>query len=218
MRIGVLGTGVVGQTIGTKLVELGHDVTMGSRHAGNEKAIAWADAAGARAGAGTMADAAAFGEMVINATSGGGSLEALTAAGAANLAGKVVIDVSNSLDHSAGFPPTLLIANTDSVAEQLQREFPDALVVKTLNTVTAAVMVDPDLVPGGHTVFLSGNDDNAKRTVTSLLQSFGWGADDILDLGDITTARGAEMYVALWLRLYRAVGTPHFNLRVVRGE
>ena len=158
------------------------------------------------------------GELVVNATSGGGSLEALTAAGAGNLAGKVVIDVSNSLDHTSGFPPTLLVANTDSVAEQIQRAFPDVHVVKTLNTVTAAVMVNPSLVPGGHTVFLSGNDDNAKRTASNLLQSFGWGEDDILDLGDITTARGPEMYVALWLRLYRSAGTPHFNIRVVKGE
>ncbi len=216
MHIGVLGTGVVGQTIATKLVQLGHEVTMGSRNAGNEKAVAWASAAGEHAREGTMSAAAAFGELVVNATFGGGTLEALTAAGAAHLSGKVLIDVSNPLDGTSGFPPTLLVANTDSLAEQVQRAFPDALVVKTLNTVTAAVMVDPGLIPGGHTVFVSGNDAGAKRTASELLGSFGWSDDDIVDLGDITTARGPEMYIALWVRILGRLGTSHFNIRVVK--
>jgi predicted dinucleotide-binding enzyme len=217
MRIGVLGTGVVGQTIASKLIELGHDVTMGSRSATNEKVVAWAAGAGDRAHPGTMAEAATAGEVVINATSGAGTLEALEAAGAGNLTGKVLIDVSNALDHSAGFPPTLLTANTDSLGEQVQRAFPDALVVKTLNTVTAAIMVNPELIAGGHNIFVSGNDASAKQAVTTLLHSFGWGEADVIDLGDITTARGAEMYLPLWLRLLGALGTPQINIRVVRA-
>ncbi len=218
MRIGVLGTGMVGQTIATKLVELGHDVTMGSRSATNEKVVAWAAEAGDRAHPGTMADAAAFGEIVVNATSGAATLEALSAAGTANLAGKVLIDISNALDHASGFPPTLLTVNSDSLGEQVQRAFPDARVVKTLNTVTSDVMVNPGLIEGGHAIFVSGNDDGAKQTVATLLQSFGWGADDIIDLGDISTARGPEMYLALWLRLRMKLGISHFNIRLVRGK
>jgi predicted dinucleotide-binding enzyme len=218
MRIGVLGTGVVGQTIASKLIELGHVVTMGSRSATNEKVLTWAAGAGDRAHPGTMADAAAAGEIVINATSGAGTLEALDAAGAGNLAGKVLIDISNPLDHSAGFPPTLLIANTDSLGEQVQRGFPDARVVKTLNTVNADVMVNPGLIDGSHAIFVSGNDDDAKLTVATLLRSFGWGEDDIVDLGDITTSRGPEMYLALWIRMRMKLGISHFNIRLVQGQ
>jgi predicted dinucleotide-binding enzyme len=217
VRIGVLGTGVVGQTISTKLIELGDEVTMGARDATNEKAAAWATAQGERAHTGTFADAAAFGEVVVNATSGSVSLAVLEAAGAANLAGKVVIDVSNPLDFSQGFPPTLSVANTDSVAEQLQAAFPDARVVKTLNTVNASIMVEPSLVPGDHALFVSGNDEDAKAQVTKLLGRFGWPAARVVDLGDITTARGPEMYLALWVRLMRALGTPQFNIELRRS-
>jgi predicted dinucleotide-binding enzyme len=217
VRIGVLGTGVVGQTIATKLIELGDEVTMGSRDATNEKAAAWATAEGERAHAGTFADAAAFGELVVNATAGSVSLAVLEAAGAATLAGKVVIDVSNPLDFSQGFPPRLSVANTDSVAEQLQAAFPDARVVKTLNTVNASIMVEPSLVPGDHALFVSGDDADAKAQVTELLGRFGWPAERIVDLGDITTARGTEMYIAIWVRLMRALGTPQFNIELRRG-
>ncbi len=134
MKIGVLGTGMVGTTLATKLAELGHEVKMGSRRAGNEKAVEWASRAGPGASEGSFADAAAFGEVVVNATNGMGSLEALEAAGKDNLAGKVLIDVSNALDFSQGMPPSLIMSNTDSLAEQIQREFPGARVVKSLNT------------------------------------------------------------------------------------
>jgi predicted dinucleotide-binding enzyme len=215
MRVGVLGTGMVGQTLATKLVELGHEVMMGSREPGNEKAVAWADATGGRAG--TFADAAASGEVVVNATAGTASLEALAAAGAENLAGKVLIDVSNPLDFSARMPPTLSVCNTESVAEQIQAAFPDARVVKTLNTVGNEVMVEPGLVPGPHTIFVSGDDVDAKAAVADLLTSFGWPREAILDLGDITTARGTEMYLPLWLRLWGALGTRTLNIHVVTG-
>ena len=214
MKVGVLGTGSVGRTIGTKLVELGHEVTMGSRSAGNEQAAEWAASAGAGASQGTFADAAAFGELVFNCTPGTVSLEALGAAGEENLSGKVLIDVSNALDFSKGRPPTLSVCNDDSVGEQIQRAFPDARVVKALNTVNAAIMVDPASIPGEHDVFMCGNDDDAKAQVSEVLQSFGWPPERIVDLGDITAARGTEMYLPLWLRLMGAVG-PQFNIRVV---
>lgn len=216
MRIAVLGTGMVGTAIAGKLVQLGHQVRMGSRTAGNEMAAAWASAAGAGASHGTFADAAAFGELVFNCTSGAGSLEALGAAGAENLRGKILIDIANPLDFSRGMPPSLFVCNTDSLGEQIQRAFPDTLVVKTLNTVNCELMVDARrLADGDHTLFLSGNDAQAKAQVRELLGSwFGW--KDLIDLGDITTARGTEQLLPIWVRLYGAMGTPHFNFKVVR--
>jgi predicted dinucleotide-binding enzyme len=215
MKIGVFGTGMVGSAIATKLVQVGHDVRMGSRAAGNEKAVAWAKSTGARASEGSFADAAAHGELLFNCTSGGVSLAALQAAGAANLKGKVLVDVSNPLDFSRGFPPTLSVCNTDSVGEQIQRAFPEAKVVKALNTMTAAVMVNPSAVPGDHEVFLCGNDAEAKARVTELLRSFGWRS--ILDLGDITAARGMEMILPIWLRLMGTLKMPMFNFHIARG-
>ena len=171
MRIGVIGTGSVGKTIGTKLVELGHEVTMGSRSATNEQAAEWAASAGAGASHGTFADAAAAGELVFNCTAGMVSLEALGAAGEENLSGKVLVDVSNALDFSKGRPPTLSVCNDDSVGEQIQRAFPEAKVVKALNTMNAGVMVAPASIPGEHDVFVCGNDDGAKAQVSELLES-----------------------------------------------
>lgn len=217
MRIGVLGTGVVGRTLATKLVSLGHEVRMGSRQAGNEKAVEWTREAGAGASEGSFADAAELGELVINATAGAVAVDALRMAGADNLAGKVVIDVSNPLDFSRGMPPVLTVCNDDSVAERIQRELPDARVVKSLNTVNADVMVTPEVVPGDHTMFVAGNDADAKRQVTDLLESFGWPRERVLDLGDVTAARGMEMYLPLWLRLFGAAGTPRVNIHVVTG-
>jgi len=214
MHIGILGTGVVGQTIGARLTQLGHDVMLGSRSATNEKAAKWVSENAPRATQGTFADAAQFGEIVFNCTSGQISLEALRAAGARNLTGKTLADVSNPLDFSKGFPPTLTVCNTDSVAEQIQSAFPEAKVVKTLNTMTAAVMVNPGLVPGEHDVFVSGNDAEAKAQMTDLLRSFGW--RNIIDLGDISTARGPEMVLPLWLRLMGAFKSPIMNFHVAR--
>jgi 8-hydroxy-5-deazaflavin:NADPH oxidoreductase len=203
MRIGVLGTGTVGRTLAGKLSELGHEVQVGSREAGEDKVI--------------FAEAAEAAELVINATAGGASLDALRLAGADNLAGKVLIDVSNPLDFSKGTPPRLSVCNDDSVAEQIQREFPDARVVKSLNTVTAALMVDPAAVPGDHAMFVSGDDDGAKAEVTELLGSFGWPADRVIDLGGIDAARAQEMYLPLWLRLFGAAGTPMVNVELRRA-
>jgi len=206
---------MVGRAIAGRLVELGHEAMMGSRQAGNERAVAWAAEAGEGASEGSFADAAGFGEVVVNATAGTASLEALEAAEAKNLAGKVLIDVANPLDFGQGMPPTLSVCNDDSLAERIQREFPDARVVKALNTVNASVMVRPGSLGELTNLFLCGNDDDAKRQVTGLLQSFGWAEGRVLDLGDITAARGPEMYLPLWLRLYGALGTAEFNIRVV---
>ena len=215
MKVAMLGTGAVGQTLGRRLVGLGHEVRMGSRQAGNEKAAAWVAELGQSASAGAFADAAAFGDLVVNATAGSVSLDVLDAAGADNLAGKVLIDVSNPLDFSRGMPPTLSVCNSDSVGEQVQARFPSVRVVKTLNTVNADVMVHPEVVAGSHTMFLCGNDAGAKDEARALLESFGWPAADLLDLGDIGASRGMEMYLPLWLRLWGATGTGHLNVKVV---
>jgi 8-hydroxy-5-deazaflavin:NADPH oxidoreductase len=217
MKIGIIGTGMVGSTIGNKLVALGHEVKMGSRTANNEKAAAWAKGAGAKASQGTFADAASFAEqLVFNCTNGMGSIEALKAAGAQNLKGKILIDISNPLDFSKGMPPTLFAGNTDSLGEQAQAALPDTQVVKTLNTVTASLMVDAGKVGGGdHHLFLCGNDAAAKASVSEFLKTqFGW--KNILDLGDISQSRGTESFLALWIRMYGALKTAEFNIKIVR--
>lgn len=216
MKIGVFGTGMVGSAIAGKLVELGHDVMMGSRTADNEKAVSWAKAAGERASNGTYADAAQHGEVLFNCTSGMASLDALEAAGAGNLKGKILVDIANPLDFSKGMPPMLGIVNDDSLGERIQRAFPDAKVVKTLNTVNCNVMVDPSRVPGEHDMFVSGNDAEAKARVTQILTEwFGW--KNVIDLGDIGTARGTESYLPLWLRLWGALGSADFNIHVTKA-
>lgn len=216
MRFGVLGTGMVGKAIAGKLASLGHDVTMGSRTADNEVAAAWAEGAGERASHGTFADAASASDVIFNCTAGGASLEALLAAGEDNLSGKLLVDVANPLDFSQGMPPTLSIMGGDSLGEQIQGAFPGARVVKALNTINCQVMVDPGRVPGDHDVFVCGNDDAAKAKVRELLESFGWPAGSILDLGDISAARGTEAYLLFWLRLMGVAGGADFNIKVVR--
>jgi 8-hydroxy-5-deazaflavin:NADPH oxidoreductase len=212
MRIGILGTGGVGQTLATALVQRGHEVEVGARSATNEKATSWASKNGPLASHGTFADAAAFAEIVFNCTSGTVSLDALRLAGAENLNGKPLVDVANPLDFSHGMPPTLSVCNTTSLAEQIQAAFPGAKVVKTLNTMNAQVMVNPSMVPGEHDVFVSGNDAGAKSRVSDLLRSFGW--RNIIDLGDITSARGTEMILPLWLRLFGALKSPTLNFHI----
>ena len=216
MNVGVLGTGVVGNTIASRLVGLGHEVKMGSRAAGNENAREWAEEAGPKASEGAFADAASFGEFVFNCTAGEHSITALEQAGAANLAGKVLVDVANVLDFSGGRPPAVGVGTNDSLGEQIQRAFPDARVVKALNTMNCDVMVDPAKVPGEHDVFICGEDSDAKAQVAEVLREFGWPAEHIVDLGGITAARGTESYVALWLNLWGVVGTGQFNIALVR--
>jgi predicted dinucleotide-binding enzyme len=213
MRIGLLGTGVVGTTLATKLVDLGHDVRMGARDAANEKAAEWASSVGGSASHGTFSDAADFGKLVFNCTAGAASLEALEQAGEEALGGKVLVDVANPLDFSRGMPASLTVCNTDSLGEQIQRRFPESRVVKTLNTVNHLVMVDPARVPGEHDVFVCGEDQSAKAQVVDLLEGFGWPRERVLDLGGIDGARATEMYLPLWLRLFMTF-TPDVNIRV----
>lgn len=213
MRIAVFGTGEVGRRLASRLVHLGHRVTLGSRTADNADASRWAHETGGSHG--TFADAAAAGELIVNATAGLVALAALTAAGAANLTGKVIVDVSNPLDFSGGFPPALVVPAEGSVAEQLQAAFPDTMIVKTLNTMNNRLMVDPSRIPGPHNVFLSGDDATAKAAVAELLGSFGWTASHIVDLGPLNTARGTEALILLWVSLYRKLGTDDFNLAVL---
>ncbi|MEU5215480.1 NAD(P)-binding domain-containing protein [Streptomyces sp. NPDC020807] len=212
MKIAVLGTGEVGRRIAGRLAGLGHDVTLGSRTADNADAAQWAAENGGAHG--TFADAAVSAELVVNATGGLVSLAALEAAGAENLRGKVLVDVSNPLDFSGGFPPKVVTFDGLSLAEHLQKAFPEARVVKTLNTMSNAVMVEPGRVPGDHAVFVSGDDGDAKAVVTELLGSFGWPADRVLDLGDLSTARATEQMLPIWLRLYGVLGTGDFNFAV----
>jgi len=216
MKIAVLGTGMVGATIATKLVELGHQVTMGSRSAENENAVRWRETSGSGAFAGTFRDAGAFGEIVFNCTSGANSLQALRLAGADVLSGKLLLDVANPLDFSGGGPPSLTVCNTDSLGEQIQREFTDARVVKTLNTINCEVMINPALVPGDHVVFVCGNETVAKQEASQYLAEwFGWKSGNIVDLGDITAARGTEMMLPVWLRLWNTLGHGRFNFQIV---
>lgn len=215
MKIAVLGTGMVGDSIATKLTQLGHQVKMGSRSANNEKAVAWVKKAGSNASQGTYADAAKFGEIIFNCTNGMGTMDALKSAGEQNLNGKILIDISNPLDFSKGMPPSNFIGNTDSLGERIQRAYPQAKVVKTLNTINATIMVTPSMVPGT-TVFLSGNDSDAKQKVIEILRAFGW--ENILDLGSITTARGTEAYVPFWVMMMQALATPMFNIKIVKAS
>ena len=218
MKIAVLGTGMVGDTIGSKLIELGHEVKMGSRAAGNEKAMAWVSKHKKNASEGTFEDAAKFGEIVFNCTNGMGSLEALKQAGASNLQGKVMIDISNPLDFSKGMPPSLSVCNTSSLGEEIQKSFPEVKVVKALNTLNCSLMVNPGSLAGGdHNIFICGNDEGAKKQAKDLLEQFGWKSNAIIDLGDITAARGTEMILPIWLRLMGTLGSPAFNFKIVRN-
>lgn len=218
MKIAVFGTGDVGQAIATKLVSLGHEVMLGSRTATNEKAKAWVEKAGAKASTGTYADAAKFGELVFNCTLGSGTIEALKMAGAGALDGKIVVDLSNPLDFSKGMPPSLFIGNTDSLGEAVQREFPKARVVKTLNTMWNGLMVNPRLLPDTHVNYLCGNDAPAKAEVKKLLGTFGWKDEELLDLGDITNARATEAVLPIWLRVWGATKNGAFNFKIVAAK
>ena len=216
MKIAVLGTGTVGNTIGSRLIELGHAVMMGSRTAVNEKVKAFVDKHGRYASAGTFADAAAFGEIIFNCTAGVASIEALTMAGGNNMNGKIIVDLANPLDFSHGAPPSLSVVNTGSLGEEIQKAFPRSKVVKTLNTMWCGIMVNPALVNNGdHNVFLCSNYEDAKEVVRKILLSFGWKEENIIDLGDLTAARGTEMFLPLWLKIYATKKGRAFNIKVV---
>jgi predicted dinucleotide-binding enzyme len=220
MKIGILGTGMVGNALGTKLVQIGNEVMMGSRKANNETAQKWAASLGERAKSATFRDAAVFGEIVINCTGGAHSMEALETVGPEPLRAKILIDISNPLQQASDGSMVMAFCNTDSLGERIQKAFPQTRVVKALNTVNCEVMIEPSRVPGDHNLFIAGNDAMAKKEVINHLNAwFGWKPENIVDLGDITAARGTEMMMALWMRLFQGViGHPHFNYQIIRGH
>jgi 8-hydroxy-5-deazaflavin:NADPH oxidoreductase len=212
MRIAVLGTGSVGTTLAPAFARLGHEVTFGTRDPDATRAReGWFSEIPLKA----YADCADDADLVVNATNGAGSLSALGMAGSDVLAGRVLLDVANPLDFSQGFPPTLSVKDTDSLAEEIQRAFPQSRVVKALNIVTAQVMVDPARVgDGSTTMFLAGDDADARSTVRDLLVALGW--RDIVEFEELSAARGMEMWLPLWVRLMGRLGTADFNLKIVR--
>jgi predicted dinucleotide-binding enzyme len=228
MNIGIIGSGTVAQTLGERLLSVGQAVTISARDPDVPKdlgergvvpaANVWAATnhdQGREAAAGTFSEAAAFGELLINATAGTASLAALGAADRADVEGKILIDLSNPLDFSHGMPPGLAFCNDDSLGERLQAAYPGARVVKTLNTVTVAVMVDPGRLGQDTDLFVAGNDPAAKAWVSATVLGEWLGWTRIVDLGDISASRGLEMYLPLWLRLMGAVGTPLLNVKLV---
>lgn len=230
MRISVLGTGIVGQTLASKFADLGHDVMMGTRDVqekllekendayGNPPLSEWLKS-NEKVKLVTFAESAAYGEIVINATNGANTLNALDLASEENLAGKVLVDVSNPLDFSQGMPPVLLegVNNTNSLGEEIQKEFPDSKVVKTFNTINCSLMVNPGMIAhGNHINYISGNDAEAKNIVKALIRGFGWKDENIIDLGDITAARAQESVLLIWLRLMGKLNTGEFNFQIVR--
>jgi len=229
MKIAILGTGIVGQIIAEKLVSLGHQVMVGTRSISETLSRNSPDIFGRppfkdwysqhqEVKFDTFEQAAAYGELIVNATSGAGTLAALKLAGEKNLSEKIMLDVSNPLDFSQGMPPSLLVCNTDSLGEQVQRAYPKTKVVKSLNTLNAYLMVKPDLLPEDTSIFLNGNDADAKKQVRLLLNTFGWKDNCIIDVGDISTARGTEMLLPIWARLWTALQTPVFNFKIVIGN
>lgn len=230
MKIAILGTGSVGQALAGRLSGLGNDVVIGTRDVAASMARTTPDGWGNPAIGTwinnnsavklvTFAEAAAFSDgIIIHAMNGGAAIESLEMANETDLAGKILVDITNPLDFSKGFPPTLFLSNTDSLGEQIQAKFPDLKVVKTLNTMSNPVMINPASVAGDHTVFVSGNDDSAKAKVKEMLNSFGWADKNIYDLGDISTARGTEMILPLWVRIFGKSQTPFFNFHVNFGS
>jgi 8-hydroxy-5-deazaflavin:NADPH oxidoreductase len=229
MKISIIGTGVVGQTIASKLTEMGHSVMIGTRNV-SEKLAGTADAgsgnppfsewlkANSKIKLGTFSEVSAFGEIVVNATHGGSSLTALNLAGTKNLAGKILIDIANPLDFSRGMPPSLLpgLNNTNSLGEEIQKTFPETRVVKTLNTMWCGLMVNPKMIGGGrHINYISGNDSEAKSEVKKLLIEIGWSDENIIDLGDISGARATESLLLIWLRVWGILKNGAFNFSLV---
>lgn len=218
MKIGILGTGIVGVTIGSALITKNHQVKIGGRSKQNEKAEEWVTKNGSDASHGTFEDAAQFGEIIFNCTNGEHSIKALEAAGKNNLGSKILIDVSNPLDFSKGMLPTLFLVNDTSLGEAIQNAFPELRVVKALNTVNCLIMVNPQKVSNGdHNIFICGNHKDAREEVRNFLHdNFNWQKENIIDLGDITNSRGVEQLLPIWIRLMRTFGTAEFNFKIVR--
>jgi len=230
MKFAILGTGSVGQSIASKLAGLGHEVTIGTRDVKVKLASTDKDAYGNppfkewlssnnKVKLGTFAESAKYGEIIINATHGGSSLDVLKQAGTKNLSGKILIDIANPLDFSKGMPPSLLpgLCNTNSLGEEIQKSFPETKVVKTLNTMWCGLMVNPNMIGGGdHINYISGNDADARKEVRKILKQFGWKDESLLDLGDISAARATESILPIWLRVWSVTQNGAFNFRLVK--
>jgi len=228
-RIAIMGTGSVGQAYASKFITLGYEVMLGTRNVSEKLADTAKDGYGTppfsewhsankNVKLGTFQEAALFGDIILNATMGAKSIAALKMAEVKDLYGKILIDVANPLDFSKGLPPSLLpeLSNTNSLGEEIQKTFPDVRVVKTQNTMWNGLMVNPAMLNGGdHTTFICGNSSEAKENVKEILKSFGWPEKNILDLGDISSARGTEMYLPLWLRIFGATNNGAFNIKIV---
>jgi 8-hydroxy-5-deazaflavin:NADPH oxidoreductase len=224
MKISVLGTGMVGRAHAVRLLGLGHEVVVGTQDVDKTMARTDKDAMGnepfsvwhsehSSLQVMTLAKASEWGEIVVNALSGYSALTALRPL-SAQLSNKTLIDISNPLDFTKGMPPTLSVSNTDSLGEQIQKALPSVRVVKTLNTLNCDLQVNPkSLRNADHDVFMSGNDAAAKADVKEILKSYGW--TNIIDLGDITTSRGTEMFLPLWLSLWGTLNSPSFNIKVI---
>ena len=230
MKISIIGTGTVGQTFASRFIALGHEVMMGTRNVSEKLASTARDnygnppfsewhAANKSVKLGAFSDAASFGEIILNATNGGASIDALKLADVKNLEGKILIDLANPLDFSKGMPPSLIpgLSNTNSLGEEIQKTFPGVKVVKTLNTMWCGLMVNPEMIGGGdHINYISGNDADAKSKVTTLLKQFGWKNENILDLGDISGARATEAILPIWLRVWGVTQNGAFNFKLVK--
>lgn len=224
MKIAILGTGGVGKAFAIRLSELGHDVTIGTRDVTNtlskegDNSFKKFLAENPKIRLADFATAAAFGELVLNVTKGANTLDVIKSAGASNLEGKVLIDISNPLDFSKGMPPSLIpeLCNTNSLGEEIQKLLPKTKVVKTLNTMWNGLMINPSLIANGdHINYLCGNDADAKKKVISFLNELGWKNESLLDLGDITAARATEATLPIWLRVYGAKQSGAFNFKIV---
>jgi predicted dinucleotide-binding enzyme len=220
MNIGILGTGTVGTTIASALTDNGHHVKLGSRTTNNEKAHAWVERSNDKGSQGNFNDAASFGEIVFLCLNGAHAMDAIKTIDPASVKDKIVIDVTNPLDFSHGMPPRLVegLNNSNSLGEEIQKALPAAKVVKALNTVTANLMVNARAINNGdHNLFICGNDSDAKNKVNELLSNeFGWNAGNIIDLGNIQSARMMEAYVPFWVTMMQALSTPMFNVRIVK--
>lgn len=219
MNIGVLGTGTVGEAIASALIKKGFNVRMGSRTANSEKGAAWVEKSGEGASQGSFNEAAGFGEIIFICLNGAYALEALQTIDKKNVEGKIVIDLTNPLDFTKGMPPQILegLGNSNSLGEEIQKTLPNAYVVKTLNTVNYKLMVDArEVNKGDHHLFVCGNSADAKNKVKHfLLDNFHWKADHLIDLGGVEAARAVEAIVPFWVLVYRSIGTPLFNFKIV---
>jgi len=215
MKIGILGSGPVGRSLGKGFASNGHDVRLGSRTPGKQEVQDWLKTTKGKVSAGTFSEAAAHGEIVVLCLLGEATENAIKLAGMRNFDGKLVIDATNPLDFSSGMPPSLFVGTTDSLGERVQRMLPNAKVVKCFNTVNNQTMTNPKMKEGLPDMIICGNDEGAKRQVAGLLKEFGWGQP--IDIGAIDGARWLEAYTALWVRLAMKLGNWTVAARILRS-